>query len=730
MEEFAAGLQGLQQVVQQLVGVVVGQQQEGDQRHESLPDFMKLKPPTFSGSSATEDPQQFIDSLERLWRALGCSEVRAVELTSFQLIGVARDWFDIVSHGRQVGSPPLAWREFSQLFMARFLPESVRDGLAHEFERLEQTESMTFSEYSARFTQLSRHAPYHITEEMRVNRFIRGLKDYLFRYVVGLNCSTFAEVLSLALLIEQRQKEIGGNRQDSHKKQMIEGAYSNYSNRGGGSMFGYTGQQRLMSQKGGHSGQSSGTVQIRRSDFGAASQSTFPQRHSGVSATRCSTCGRFHFGNCSRDGRGFGGRGQIPAGRGQARVFALTRQDAQTSNAVFTGILSICSRDAHVLFDPGATHSFVSSWFATQLGKCSSSLEEPLVVATPVGGNLFAKSVYRSCDVIIDDKVLPVNLVVIDLIDFDVILGMDWLALHHATLDCHNKVVKFEIPGQPVFLFQGGRGWVPHNQISALAASKLMRRGCQAYLVVARDAQVAEEELEKIPIAHEFPDVFPEELPGLPPDREIELSRDLVPNTHPISIPPYRMAPAELKELTQKKVEFRWTDACEESFQKLNEYLTSAPILALPVGGESYAVYCDASRVGLGCVLMQQGKVIAYASRQLKRHEVNYPTHDLEMAVVIFALKIWRHYLYGETCEIYTDHKSLKLQLDESLSYVEHPIAILDRQVRRLRSKDIVSVKVLWRGPSDLSTETLSATLRVIGEQTDTILHNYSQAAE
>ena len=71
-------------------------------------------------------------------------------------------------------------------------------------------------------------------------------------------------------------------------------------------------------------------------------------------------------------------------------------------------------------------------------------------------------------------------------------------------------------------------------------------------------------------------------------------------------------------------------------------------------------MYCDASRVGLGCVLMQNGKVISYASRQLRRHELNYPTHDLEMAAVIFALKIWRHYLYGEKCEIYTDHKSLK----------------------------------------------------------------------
>ena len=92
----------------------------------------------------------------------------------------------------------------------------------------------------------------------------------------------------------------------------------------------------------------------------------------------------------------------------------------------------------------------------------------------------------------------------------------------------------------------------------------------------------------------------------------------------------------------------------------LKDLLTSANILTLPSGDEGYTVYCDASRVGLGCVLMQNGRVVAYASRQLKKHEHNYPTHDLEMAAVVFALKIWRHYLYGVTSEIYTDHKSLK----------------------------------------------------------------------
>lgn len=117
---------------------------------------------------------------------------------------------------------------------------------------------------------------------------------------------------------------------------------------------------------------------------------------------------------------------------------------------------------------------------------------------------------------------------------------------------------------------------------------------------------------------------------------------------------------APLTKLTQKGAKFQWSDTCERSFQLLKEKLTTAPVLTLPEGPDGYVVYCDASRVGLGCVLMQQGKVIAYASRQLKKHEQNYPTHDLELAAVIHALKIWRHYLYGVHVDIYTDHKSLQ----------------------------------------------------------------------
>ncbi|WVZ97626.1 hypothetical protein U9M48_043144 [Paspalum notatum var. saurae] len=112
--------------------------------------------------------------------------------------------------------------------------------------------------------------------------------------------------------------------------------------------------------------------------------------------------------------------------------------------------------------------------------------------------------------------------------------------------------------------------------------------------------------------------------------------------------------------LTQKNAKFAWSPKCEEAFGTLKKLLTSAPILAQPDITKPFDVYCDASGSGIGCVLMQEGRVIAYASSQLRKHEVNYPTHDLELLAVVYALKKWRHYLLGNTCHIYTDHKSLK----------------------------------------------------------------------
>ncbi|GJR08497.1 putative reverse transcriptase domain-containing protein, partial [Tanacetum coccineum] len=256
-------------------------------------------------------------------------------------------------------------------------------------------------------------------------------------------------------------------------------------------------------------------------------------------------------------------------------------------------------------------------------------------------------------------------------------------------------------------------------------------------------------QLKDIPIVRDFPDVFPKDLPGLPPTREVEFQIDLIPGATPVARAPYRLAPSEMKELseqlkelsdkgfirpssspwgapvllspalntgrgyskngipklvwslrvpsdaiwfdectslagyyrrfiegfsktaesmtklTQKGVKFAWGDKQESAFQLLKKKLCGVLILALPEGSKDFVVYCDASHKGLDVVLMQREKVISYASRQLKIHEKNYTTHDLELESVVFSLKLWRHYLYGTKCTVFMDHKSLQHILNQ-----------------------------------------------------------------
>ncbi|XP_038975808.1 uncharacterized protein LOC120106826 [Phoenix dactylifera] len=199
---------------------------------------------------------------------------------------------------------------------------------------------------------------------------------------------------------------------------------------------------------------------------------------------------------------------------------------------VVTGTIPVSDIYAYVLFDPGATHSFISSNFVKTHDILCESMTTKFYVETPVG-----------------DRELPVDLIVLDMRDFDVILGMNWLATYHASVDCHDKRVNFQIPGKPTFSFCGNQGTAFPHIISALQAGRMLRKGCTGYLASVIDIQQDELKIEDIPIVNEFSDVFSKELSGLPPDREIEFTIDLVPGSGPISKAPYRMAPAELKEL-------------------------------------------------------------------------------------------------------------------------------------------------------------------------------------
>ncbi|KAH0681196.1 hypothetical protein KY284_022281 [Solanum tuberosum] len=966
--------QDLKNAIQLLTRIVAGhgQRQEGPVAGISgvdraagtrIRDFLNLDPPSFTGSDPNEDPQDFIDQIQRTFDVMHVSGKEALELAAYRLKGMAILWYEAWKQSRGTDAPSAIWEEFRKAFLDHYLPLEIREARADQFLNLHQG-SMNVREYSLKFNSLVRYAPNVVaTMGDRVHRYVNRLDSYLVRdcTIASLNKDMdIARMQAFAQKLEdQRQRRRAQESEIGHSKRArsmgqftpSQGEFrprffnrpsrpsSSYSTASAPPQF-----QGSRSNQFGQRGESQGSRTAGYQEQRSMSQSRPPREF-------CKQCGRNHLGafrlgtnvcfwcgtpghmmrNCPQ--RGVGGVaqptrsavasssstpplgiGQMPTGRGrgargaasssgvQNRTYALGgRQNWEASPDVVTGTLSIFSHIVYVLIDPGSTLSYVTPLIAEKFKRTPECLVKPFEVSTPIGESIIARRVYRNCIVTVCDRDTLADLVELEMVDFDVIMGMDWLASCYATVDCRTKTLHFHFPKEAVFEWKGNIGTPRGKFISHFKAKKMMSKGYICHLVRVRNLDAEPPTLQSIPVVNEFPDVFPEDLSGLPPEREVKFGIDVIPDTQPISIPPYRMAPAELRELkeqlkdllekgfirpsmspwgapvlfvrkkdgslrmcidyrqlnkvtiknkyplpriddlfdqlqgarcfskidlrsgyhqvrvkdkdipktafqtryghfefvvmsfgltnapavfmdlmnrvfkpfldvfvivfigdilvysrseeahanhlrqvlqilrdrklyakfskcefwlksvaflghivsdegirvdnqkievvknwprpttpteirsflglagyyrrfvegfssiaapltklTHKETKFQWSDECERSFQELRNKLTSTPVLVLPEGTEGYAVYCDASGVGLGCVLMQHGKVIAYGSRQLRPHEKNYPTHDLELAAVVFALKIWRHYLYGVHVDIYTDHKSLQ----------------------------------------------------------------------
>ncbi|KAL0551539.1 hypothetical protein IC582_010628 [Cucumis melo] len=838
----------------------------------------------------------WLSSLETIFRYMKCPEDQKVQCAVFMLTDRGTAWWETTERMLGGDVSQITWQQFKESFYAKFFSASLRDAKRQEFLNLEQGD-MTVEQYDAEFDMLSRFAPEMIaTEAARADKFVRGLRLDIQGLVRAFRPATHADVLRLAVDLSLQE------RANSSKT----------AGRGSTS-----GQKRKAEQQ---------PVPVPQRNFrpGGESRSFQQKPFESGEATRgkplCTTCGKHHLGRCL-----FGTRtcfkcrqeghtadrcplrvtgiaqNQGAGAPHQGRVFATNRTEAEKAGTVVTGTLPVLGHYALVLFDSGSSHSFISSAFVSHARLEVEPLHHVLSVSTPSGECMLSKEKVKACQIEITGHVIEVTLIVLDMLDFDVILGMDWLAANHASIDCSRKEVTFNPPSLASFKFKGGGSKSLPQVISAIRASKLLSQGTWGILASVVDTREADVSLSSEPVVRDYPDVFPEELPGLPPHREVEFAIELEPGTVPISRAPYRMAPAELKELkvqlqdlldkgfirpsvspwgapvlfvkkkdgsmrlcidyrelnkvtvknryplpriddlfdqlqgatvfskidlrsgyhqlrikdedipktafrsryghyefivmsfgltnapavfmdlmnrvfrefldtfvivfiddiliyskteaeheehlrmvlqtlrdnklyakfskcefwlkqvsflghvvskagvsvdpakieavtgwtrpstvsevrsflglagyyrrfvenfsriatpltqlTRKGAPFVWSKACEDSFQTLKQKLVTAPVLTVPDGSGSFVIYSDASKKGLGCVLMQQGKVVAYASRQLKSHEQNYPTHDLELAAVVFALKIWRHYLYGEKIQIFTDHKSLK----------------------------------------------------------------------
>ncbi|GJY92163.1 reverse transcriptase domain-containing protein [Tanacetum coccineum] len=385
--------------------------------------------------------------------------------------------------------------------------------------------------------------------------------------------------------------------------------------------------------------------------------------------------------------------------RAPGRVYSLCAEAAVKDNNVVNGTFLINNVYASVLFDTGADRSFVSYAFSKYIDIHPTTLDTNYSVELAEEKSLTTNTILRGCTLNLQNHLFKINLLPIELGSFDVIVGMDWMAEHRAEVVCYEKYIRVPY-GNDMLIVQGERSGVKNKSrlevISSIRTQKYINQGCQVFLIQMmkeEETEIPERRIEDVPVVRDFLDVFPEDLPGLPPTRQVEFHIELIPGAAPVARAPYRLAPAEMKELaeqlkelsdkgyhqlrvreedipktafrtryghyefqvmpfgltthpagyyrryiegfykiakpmtelTQKDRKFDWGEEQETDFQLLKQRLCVAPILALQEGSDDFVVYCDASIKGLGAVLMQRMKVIAYASRQLKIHERTTP---------------------------------------------------------------------------------------------------------
>ncbi|GJT81791.1 putative reverse transcriptase domain-containing protein [Tanacetum coccineum] len=351
----------------------------------------------------------------------------------------------------------------------------------------------------------------------------------------------------------------------------------------------------------------------------------------------------------------------------------------------------------NMLFDSGADRSFVSTTFSALLDVAPTTLDTSYAVELADGRISETNIVLRGCTLGLLGHPFDIDLMPVELGSFDVIIGMDWLAKYHALIVCDEKVVRIPY-GNEVLIIRGDNcdSGSKLNIISCTKTQKYIEKGCQVYLaqVMSKKAKDKSEEridnlfgsmakdqrLLKIDLRYGYHQlrVHEEDISNLglamvtTTEKEHEGHLKLILN---LLKKEELYAKFSKCEFWLSKVQFLghvidsegiYVDPAKiEAIKDWASPKTPTEIRQFLEGSENFVVYCDASHKGLGAVLMQREKVIAYASRQLKVHEKNYTTHDLELGAVVFALKMWRHYLYGTKCVVFTDHKSLQHILDQ-----------------------------------------------------------------
>ncbi|XP_024963703.1 uncharacterized protein LOC112503970 [Cynara cardunculus var. scolymus] len=240
--------------------------------------------------------------------------------------------------------------------------------------------------------------------------------------------------------------------------------------------------------------------------------------------------------------------------RARARAFQISAEEALKEPDVITSIFLLNKRPACILFDSGAINSFVSFGYTQYLNFVPIMLEKPLNVDMANGVTLVADKVYKDCKLDLDDHEFTVDLIPIDIYNFDVVIGMDWLTKNRADIICSRRMIRIPMENGELLYVYGERRTINLKAISVLKARHYLSKGYSSFLAYVIDSskEMKKKTLDNVPIVREYPDVFPEDLPGLPPDRQVEFRIDLIPGAAPIAKTPYRLATPEMKEMMKQ----------------------------------------------------------------------------------------------------------------------------------------------------------------------------------
>ncbi|KAJ1692761.1 hypothetical protein LUZ63_009459 [Rhynchospora breviuscula] len=917
-------LQGLERIARVAGEADQRRNREGDNFFELYRSFSSLRPANFDGTGDFLAAENWLAEIKDKFTLVRAPEENKLELAVHFLEGHARFWWQQTKRRFDGDLENIPWQWFEQQFEGRYMDVMSREMLRQRFTNLKQGGN-SVGEYNSKFENLMRYAPDIVNSEFRLRQqYLGGLNPRLAQLIDIPGVNNLPELMLRATTVETYDARIGQSGNPRSVRPRTEG-----------------GQRQEPPKRG---------STIARADAGSSLElwcRRCERPHAEAECRKlnglcynCSESGHFarecphpdrrgvagYFGgNTGRGtiqqagGRGFNTfpRGGRVGGRAGGRVgmhshCCYTHGDheevtegptetTKVSTEVMAGTLELSGYPAFVLVDTGCSHSVLSRNWVEMYQVPTKSTGRVLQIGTPT--NQFTIEELRCPGLLVKvaGRELPVDPIVAEAGRYDLMLGLEWLVRHGVVVNCPRRILTFKKDESPSFTLRFRLLGDKYPTISAMQARRLLEAGCDAFLISVNQHNSEVPDLSRVPVASDFVDVFPEELPGLPPERDLEFYIEVAPGIAPIARAPYRMAPAELKELktqleellklgfirpstspwgapvlfvkkkdgsmrlcvdyrelnkvtvknryplpriddlfdqlqgssvyskidlrsgyhqlrirdkdieksafrtryghyeflvmpfgltnapaafmdlmnrvfqdaldtyvivfiddilvysksheehtehlqavlqrlrehqlfakfskcefwmdqvkflghvisgkgiavdsdkvkaiveweapknvsdirsflglagyyrrfvsgysqiarpmTQllhKGTPFKWSEKQDKSFQELKNRLVSAPVLTLPLPDKDYTVYTDASRNGLGCVLMQEDHVIAYGSRQLRTHEQNYPTHDLELAAVIFALKIWRHYLYGSKCRIFTDHQSLK----------------------------------------------------------------------